>query len=139
MYKRQVLTSVKERFVQFEKYSGIFGFLFTPTNLKEIKDEDPMLWTWKRTRCRLNWTRAKDIMASELFTEIKVFSEMIPQNIKTPIEIMKHLNRIGNPFPNVYIAYRILLSVPVTVASAERSFSRLKLIKTCLLYTSRCV
>ena len=33
-------------------------------------------------------------------------------------------------YPNVYIALRILLTCPVTVASAERSFSKLKLIKT---------
>ena len=33
-------------------------------------------------------------------------------------------------FPNVWIAYRILLTIPVTVTSAERSFSKLKLIKS---------
>ena len=33
-------------------------------------------------------------------------------------------------YPNVYIALRILLTCPVTVASAERSLSKLKLIKT---------
>ncbi len=32
-------------------------------------------------------------------------------------------------YPNVSVAYRILLTVPVTVASAERSFSKLKLLK----------
>ena len=32
-------------------------------------------------------------------------------------------------FPNVMIAYRILLTIPVTEASAQRSFSKLKLLK----------
>jgi hypothetical protein len=32
-------------------------------------------------------------------------------------------------YPNVTIAYRILLNVPVTVCLAERNFSKLKLLK----------
>ena len=32
-------------------------------------------------------------------------------------------------YPNASIAYRILLTIPVTVASVKRSFSKLKLLK----------
>ena len=35
-------------------------------------------------------------------------------------------------YPNIYIALRIILTVPVTIASGERSFSALKLIKSYL-------
>jgi hypothetical protein len=35
-------------------------------------------------------------------------------------------------FPNLFIALRIVLTLPVSVASGERSFSKLKLIKTYL-------
>jgi hypothetical protein len=35
-------------------------------------------------------------------------------------------------YPNVVIAYRILFTMPVTIASAERSFSKLKLLKNYL-------
>uniref|UniRef100_A0A0N5C3I1 Dimer_Tnp_hAT domain-containing protein n=1 Tax=Strongyloides papillosus TaxID=174720 RepID=A0A0N5C3I1_STREA len=37
--------------------------------------------------------------------------------------------------PNVYIALRILLTLPVSVASGDRSFSKLKLIKSYLRST----
>lgn len=38
-------------------------------------------------------------------------------------------------FTNVWIALQIMLTIPVTVASAELSFSKLKLIKTYLFST----
>jgi hypothetical protein len=50
---------------------------------------------------------------------------------KTPIEIMNFAQSC-DCFPNTMIAYRILLTVPVTVVSAERSFSKLKLINSYL-------
>lgn len=40
-----------------------------------------------------------------------------------------------NCFPNACIAYRILLTIHVTVASAKRSFSKLKLLKSYLRST----
>lgn len=38
-------------------------------------------------------------------------------------------------YPNLWIALRIAVTLPVTIASAERSFSKLKLIKTYLRST----
>ena len=38
-------------------------------------------------------------------------------------------------FPNACIAFRILLIIPVTVASTKRNFSKLKLIKSYLRST----
>ena len=52
----------------------------------------------------------------------------------TPINVLNYLKRLDS-FPNVYIAYRILLAITVTVASAERSFSKFKLIKSYLRST----
>ena len=52
----------------------------------------------------------------------------------TPINVLNYLKRLDS-FPNVYIAYRILLAITVTVASTERSFSKFKLIKSYLRST----
>ena len=46
----------------------------------------------------------------------------------TIIKIMNFAKKM-DMFPNFMVAYRILLIVPVTVASAERNFSKLKLFK----------
>ena len=44
-------------------------------------------------------------------------------------DLMKILNQIKrlDSFPNTHIAYRIMLTVLVTVASAERSFFEIKI------------
>ena len=49
------------------------------------------------------------------------------EKISTFLMFSKYLQDIHG---NLAIALRILLTVPVTVATAERSFSKLKLIKT---------
>jgi len=46
----------------------------------------------------------------------------------TTMEIMNYLKEknIEEVFPNMWVALRIAVTLPVTVASAERSFSKLK-------------
>ena len=51
---------------------------------------------------------------------------MVESNL-SPIELLKFVINIGSFAPNVSIALRILLALPVTVASGERSFSKLNL------------
>ena len=46
----------------------------------------------------------------------------------TAMEIFEYVREV-DCYPNISIAYRILFTVPVTVASAERIFSKLKLLR----------
>ena len=41
-------------------------------------------------------------------------------------------NQLVDTFPNLFTCMKILITMPVTVAAGERSFSKLKLIKTYL-------
>ena len=49
----------------------------------------------------------------------------------SPLDLLNKLRSLGlmSRFPNLFIALRIFCCLPVTVASAERSFSKLNLIK----------
>ena len=65
-----------------------------------------------------------DIDGLDLFSELKVLKEILQTEENTPIDVLNYIKRLDS-FPNAYIAYRILLTIPVTIASTERSFSKL--------------
>jgi hypothetical protein len=75
-----------------------------------------------------------DLNSLELFSELKVLKEILQIEESSPIDILNYIKRLDY-FPNACIAYRILLTILVIVASVERSFSKLKLIKSYLRST----
>lgn len=50
-------------------------------------------------------------------------------------ELPNYIKRMNCCFPNAWIAYTIMLIIPITVTYAEISFSKLKLIKSYLRST----
>ena len=75
-----------------------------------------------------------DIEVLDLFSKLKVFKKTLQIKEYTPVDILNYIKRLDS-FPNTCIAYRILLTILVTVASAKKSFSKLKLIKSYLRST----
>jgi hypothetical protein len=59
---------------------------------------------------------------------------VLPDSKMSTSEILKFIMDV-DCYPNISISYRILLTAPMTVASAERSFSKLKLLKNYLRST----
>jgi hypothetical protein len=51
-----------------------------------------------------------------------------------PLNILNFIKKFNmeDLYPNIWVSLRILLIIPVSGASGERSFSKLKLIKTYL-------
>ena len=75
-----------------------------------------------------------DIDNLDLFSKLKVLKEVLQINENSPINVLNYVKRLEF-FPNACIAFRILLTILVTIASAEKSFSKLKLIKSYLRST----
>jgi hypothetical protein len=125
----QVISSIQSMFEQFQIYENIFGFLFNFKKLKSLDDDG------LQNKClNLKGFLKHDLDSLDLFLELKVLKEILQIEESAPIDILNYIKRLDS-FPNTCITYRILLTIPVTVASAKRSFSKLKLIKSYLKST----
>ncbi|XP_076954092.1 uncharacterized protein LOC143628361 [Bidens hawaiensis] len=130
----QAITSLETRFDQFKNFEKLFGFLF-PQNLRGNEDEDIKL-SCNFLENALEFEGRSDIDGEELYMELSSLDILYTMEFSSPIEVLKHLKETQENFPNARIAYRrILLTIPVTVASAERSFSKLRLLKSYLRST----
>lgn len=76
--------------------------------------------------------------ANQLLDEIKSFQALVDDDgEKSPMEFLNKIHEFGLVpiYPNLTTALRVFLTLPVTAASAESSFSKLKLIKNYLRTT----
>ena len=127
------ITSIETRFEQFKEYENIFGFLFDLNMLKTLEDDELKMYCLN-FKTYLTFKEYSDVNRLDLFSELKVLKATLDIKTNTTLEILNYIKRLDS-FPNACIAYRILLTVPINVASAERSFSKLKLIKSYLRST----
>ncbi|KAL5548089.1 hypothetical protein UlMin_003320 [Ulmus minor] len=120
----------KTRFEQIEQYEKIFGFLFNFKKLKSL-DEDVLKMYCLNLEEFLKYNEIYYVNGLDLFSKQKVLREIFQKQNNSPIEQLHFIKKVDS----ACIAYRILLSIHVTIVSAERSFSKLKLIKSYLRST----
>ncbi|KAL6509341.1 hypothetical protein OROGR_022651 [Orobanche gracilis] len=131
------LSQLKIRFEQIELFESVFGFLFDTSRLISLDDEGLKDCCLKLEKS-LTYGDDCDIDAKRLLSELQILQEMLPTaayDYEIPwnsVKILEFVKKM-DMFPNILVAYRVLLTIHITVASAERSFSKLKLIKSYLL------
>ncbi|KAL7595229.1 hypothetical protein Lser_V15G30337 [Lactuca serriola] len=108
-------------------------FLLLRQDLNNSKNKDLKLYCYRLEKA-LKFEERSDIDAEKLYTELKLFETLETNEFSNPIDVLKFLKELDY-FPNASIAYRILLTIPITVASAEKSFSKLKFVKSYLRST----
>lgn len=131
----QALMSVKERFDLLFSHENVFSFLF---KLSYVQDKSQLIINCNRLQEKLSANDSLcDIDADDLCEEIISCQSLFKDFDNDVIKILEFifLNNLIAICPNITISLRILITMPVTVVSAERSFSKLKLIKNYLRST----
>ncbi len=123
---------ITERFSTLENVGIKFGVL---TNFPSLADEE-LAEQCNALGSTLHFEGHSDLDSRELAQEIKNFPHL-PSKTMSLLELITfmHDEDLSEIYPNFWTALRIALTLPVTVAQAERSFSKLKLIQSYLRST----
>lgn len=132
---QNAILTIDDRFKQLHAHNELFSFLYDIENYDLNRRNGNLLKACKKLENALSHNGKSDIDGDDLFAELAVVSTLTNKDkIVHAIDILNAIQKqnMENLVPNVVIAFRIMLTVPVSVASGERSFSKLKINKTYL-------
>lgn len=129
----KIVSELNTRFQSLEVLNDKFGFL-NGIKIHQMDTED-----LKSEAQKLAFAYKQDICTEEFLGEIESFKHhalLLDDAMKTApastLLSLIHKHRLEEGYPNLTTALKIFLTLPVTVASGERSFSKLKIIKNYL-------
>ena len=131
------IQSVAERFNQLDDHNSNFGFVYNINSVSK-EPQKTLLEKCQNLERILTHGDSKDIDALQLCDElICIVHRTEGEEINSPYKLLQYIckSEMCEIFPNLTVVLRIILTLPLTVASGERSFSKLKLIKNYLRTT----
>ena len=119
--------ALRERFSNMQVFYDLYGFLYSSELLRSTIQRGKL-----DDCCRKLEEAIADVDAEDLKTELEGAVRSFPPHVTSPLQMLDYIYKenVLDIYPNVSIALRHLLTLPVTVASGERSFSTLKRLKT---------
>ncbi|KAK4874650.1 hypothetical protein RN001_014010 [Aquatica leii] len=132
------MTSVDGRFQLLSSYSNISRFLWNIDKFKNYSENEQLELCQKLEDLLNDKTHnERDITAVELVKELQYLQNFDEKVITSPEETLNYItiNNLVDSFPNTSKILRTLLTMPLSIATAERSFSKLKIIKKYLRST----
>ena len=128
------ISNISNRFEQLKQYKLEFGLLLNINQLTDdnFKGAEGELMKLKYIKLFSDLKNAVD--GPDLYNKLLYFINLLNKNASSEIDLLKYIAKNGlvDTFPNLFTSLKILLTMPVSVASAEQTFSKLKLIKTFL-------
>jgi hypothetical protein len=123
-----ILSTIKDRFEQLKIHNDMRNFLYY---IKNLSKREALLKHCIHLQENLKVEESSDINGLELCEELLHFQHLVNQNSVSPMEVLRFISdkKLQDVFPNIWISTRIMLTIPVTVASSERSSRKLKLRK----------
>ena len=95
--------------------------MFGLKRLKSAKDDEFMIYCVK-LEASLEHDGHFDVDGKYLLMELQYLRGMLPKKITKTIKMLKFLKRMDGCYPNIRIAYCILLTILISVASAKEVF-----------------
>ncbi|KAL3179499.1 hypothetical protein MRX96_007750 [Rhipicephalus microplus] len=130
-------SEIDQRFTRLQDTDLKFGFLLDINKLCYSEDKNEL-----KTNCNTFGNfYSSDVNAQDLYEEILdcrlLLSRRIDQTVSRPEELLKFIVEYGDDgvFPNLRVALQMMLTIGVSIAGCERSFSKLKLILSYLRAT----
>jgi len=129
----KIYTEMNNRFISLKELDSRFGFLL---NIKELMT--PKNASILKTKCiHMGSFYNTDLDGLELFNEVMDCQTLLKTRadieLSTSEDLLRFIVQYGDDvFPNLRVGLQILLTVATSIASCERSFSKLKLIMTYL-------